>query len=143
MSLSHRMSRTPEHNTWCEIRRRCEDPKRNNYHTHGGRGIKVCERWQKFENFYADMGARPSPKHSIDRIDNDGNYEPGNCRWATRREQALNTRRNLIVTAFGKTAPLGEFFQNGAGRTSTGYKRAWKRINKYGWGAERALEGCI
>lgn len=134
----HSMSRTPEHNTWMEIRRRCEDPKRNNYYSHGARGIRVCERWMVFNNFYADMGQRPSDQHSIDRIDNDGNYEPGNCRWATRAEQALNTRRNLIVTAFGITAPLGAFFE-GKMNNSTPYKRAWKRITKYGWGAERAI----
>ena len=134
MSLSHRMSRTPEHNTWCEIRRRCEDPARDSYKTHGARGISVCERWRTFENFFADMGYRPSNTHSIERIDNDGDYEPGNCRWATAKEQALNTRRNRIITAFGKTAPLGVFVDPRSGL----YKKVLKRLDR-GWEAERAL----
>lgn len=133
------MSRTPEHNTWCEIRRRCEDPNRDNFETHGARGIAVCERWQTFENFYADMGRRPSDGHSIERIDNNGNYEPGNCCWATAKEQSLNTRRNFIVTAFGRTAPLGAFIEaTRDGKATAEYKKVWRRI-KRGWDAERAL----
>ena len=138
MTKTHLQSHTPEHNTWLEMRRRCADPSRNNYATHGGRGIKVCDRWQRFENFYADMGARPSKRHSIDRIDNDGNYEPGNCRWATRREQNLNKRNNVVITAFGVTAPLGHFIPCPGGIATNEYKRAWRRL-KRGWDAERAL----
>lgn len=136
------MSHTPEHDTWLEIRRRCEDPKRDNYKSHGARGIKVCARWRVFENFSADMGFRPGNKHSIDRINNDGDYEPGNCRWATNVEQGLNKRTNLIVTAFGRTAPLGAFLDCKGGR-SPAYKKAWKRITQYGWEAERAMADLV
>jgi hypothetical protein len=92
-ALKHGLISSPEYITWLAMKQRCYDSKRHNYKHYGERGIIICERWlNSFENFYADMGPRPSPKHSIDRINNDGNYEPVNCRWATQKEQVNNTR---------------------------------------------------
>lgn len=87
--------RTPEYRCWSHIKSRCYNPKVERYPHYGGRGITVCQRWlQSFENFLSDMGRRPSKHHSIDRIDNDGNYEPNNCRWATASEQQQNKHRS-------------------------------------------------
>ena len=90
-----------EYRAWANMKQRCNNPKDKDYKDYGGRGIKVCDRWlHNFENFLADMGKRPSPQHSIDRYpNNDGNYEPSNCRWATQIEQAQNRRKSHKVVA--------------------------------------------
>lgn len=90
---STRTYRSPEHTAWQAMRGRCNNPKHPRYADWGGRGITICARWDVYENFLADMGRRPSARHSLDRVDNDGNYEPGNCRWALPAEQVANRRR--------------------------------------------------
>lgn len=104
---THNSRWTPEYAVWCDMKSRCTNPNNKRYSDWGGRGIKVCDRWlNSFENFYADMGPKPTPKHSIERNDNDKDYSPDNCHWATRTEQANNKRNNVMLTFCGilKTA---------------------------------------
>lgn len=98
--------RTTEYSTWMAMRQRCANPKAAGYAYYGGRGVRVCERWAVFENFLSDMGRKPSEEHSLDRINPNGNYEPGNCRWTTIEVQAGNKRnsRRIFVEGEEKTA---------------------------------------
>ncbi len=89
---------SPTYISWMHMKQRCQNPNRSDYERYGGRDIKVCERWQNFTNFLADMGERP-PGKTLDRIDNDKGYEPENCRWATRKEQAQNRRNQHLFIA--------------------------------------------
>jgi len=98
---------TPEYQAWTSMIDRTTNPNCTNFHRYGGRGISVCDRWRNsFEDFFADMGNRPSIKHSLDRKDYNGNYEPSNCRWATRKEQSRNLHNNVRVPYKGESLTL-------------------------------------
>ncbi len=123
-----------EYSTWRGIKARCLNPNATGYERWGGRGITVCSKWRdSFENFLSDMGRKPSKNHTIERVDNDGNYEPSNCVWATRKEQALNRRSNLVVN--GKRTTLAEC----ANRIGISVAGLWNRIYTLGWDLQRAL----
>ena len=127
--------------TWKAILSRCLNPADKSFERYGGRGIEVCERWQGgygFAHFLADMGERPSPEHSVDRINNDGNYCPENCRWANRSQQQRNTRATRWLEYQGQTKPLAEW----AERHGIPVKRLRDRL-KHGWSIEKALNTPI
>lgn len=130
------MTKRPDgYGSWVAMRMRCHWPKHKNYNQYGGRGIKVCERWRSsLHAFLADMGPRPSPVHSIERIDNDGDYEPGNCRWATQGEQANNRQVSRHVEFNGARKTVAQWAQEyGLGKSTLG-----RRLN-LGWPIELAL----
>lgn len=142
-NLSHGETRngrhTPEYMTWNNMRARCSNHRRADYARYGARGIRVCERWDKsFDAFLADMGRRPSNRHSIDRIDSDGDYSPENCRWATDIEQIRNRRSSRTIVVDGKRIPLIEACQS----AGLPYKSVWHRLRS-GWSEEAALKTPI
>jgi len=116
------------------MKSRCVNRNDPAYYKYGGRGITICERWLKFEDFLTDMGDRPEGL-SLDRIDNNGNYEPGNCRWATRKEQANNRRNSLKITFNHKTQTLAQWSQE----LNIKFTTLWARINKHKWSVEKAF----
>lgn len=131
----HGRSGTSEFVVWSGMLARCFNENQSRYHMYGGRGITVCERWRRdFAAFLADMGPRPSPQHSIDRIDNDGNYEPSNCRWVTQEVQANNTRSNASVSYNGRTQTIAQWSRE----TGIGSSTICLRL-KLGWEVERVL----
>lgn len=125
--------RTREYSTWKSMRGRCLTKSNPQYNDYGGRGIKICERWNLFESFLADMGKCPLGM-SIDRINNDGNYEPSNCRWATQKTQSLNTRANKRITFEGESLTHSQW----ADRLGFSRSLISQRINA-GWTEEKAL----
>lgn len=130
----HGKSKTKEYFIWSGIMQRCLNPKSPAYHHYGGRGITVCRRWRSFQNFIEDVGEAPTPKHSIDRIDNNGSYEPGNVRWATQKEQMNNTRMNRFITHKGKTMTIAQWAEHLGMKHSKLYARIQDN-----WSVEDAL----
>lgn len=134
-NMIHGRTKTPEYNIWCLMRRRCYDHNSQDFQNYGGRGIDVCESWRSsFAAFFADMGERPSPQHSIERLDNNLGYGPQNCIWATRHEQQRNKRNSMLITYKDQTLCPADWapivgIDEGTIR--------W-RIT-HGWSAERAL----
>lgn len=119
---THGMSNTPTYRSWMCMKRRCLDSTNDSYANYGGRGISICERWNKFENFLADMGVRPKGM-TIDRIDHDGDYTPENCRWADAKTQHTNTRANVEITFGGRTQCLAAWADELGIRRNTLQKR--------------------
>ncbi len=130
----HGMDGTKTYRAWGRMLERCRDPRRK---YHAGRGITVCKRWHDFVNFYADMGDRPDGM-TMERIDNDGNYEPDNCKWATHAEQSRNTRYNHLVTFQGKTQCVTDWAEELGINRITLYSRLRK-----GWSVEKALTTLV
>jgi hypothetical protein len=133
--LTHGMRKRPEYRAWLNMKARCYDPKREDFRLYGARGIAVCDQWRNdFAAFYADLGARPSPEHSLDRIDGSGNYEPGNCHWATKTEQSENRRISRFLELNGRRQTM-EAWARELGMVATGI--AYRL--QHGWSLERAL----
>lgn len=135
--FTHRLSKTPEYSTWQNMITRCTNPNSNSYKNYGLKGIVVCDRWRNsFENFHADMGNKPSKKHSLDRFPNKtGNYEPSNCRWATRRQQDRNKTNNVLLEYKGETKCLSDW----AECLNIRYVTLAGRIKKSKWSIEKSF----
>lgn len=132
----HGMTNTPEYQCWRNILMRCFNPKTRMYPRYGGRGITICDEWRdSFLSFYQHVGPRPSKGHSIDRIDNDGDYEPGNVRWATRKEQQANLAKSILLTRDGETHCVREWSR----RLGVSKNVILRRIHS-GWPPNSVLE---
>jgi hypothetical protein len=132
---THGMRKSPEYGVWSTMLGRCENSNVERYPQYGGRGIKVCERWHKFENFFADMGKRPGPKFSIDRKDNDGNYEPSNCYWATSEEQIYNKQTTRLLDYKGNKLTVQQASEVAGIPKAVLFNRLYN-----GWSIEKAIE---
>lgn len=135
IKMTHGMSYSFEYRVWTGMRSRCLNPRTQRYKDYGGRGITICDRWaDSFENFFSDMGAAPGTKYSIDRIDNNAGYSPGNCRWATNAQQSRNQSRNRNLTCFGETRCLKDW----SDKTGILVATIRKRLS-LGWSINKAL----
>lgn len=132
----------PEYYVWAAMLQRCTNSRSPHFKWYGARGVKVCTRWRKFDNFLADMGPRPTDKHpsgaarfTIERKDVNGNYNPSNCIWATTAEQGLNRRNNFLVAYRGERRPLSYWVR----LLGLNYKVVHQRMTRDGWSAERSF----
>ena len=140
--IKHGMSNAPIYRVWNSMRQRCTNPNIKAYKSYGGRGVTVCDEWLQFENFYRDMGDPPHPGMTLERIDNDKGYHPGNVRWATRLEQASNRRTNVhgnytgisVITFHGQKRTLQEWSE----KTGIALENLRSRLNR-GWSVENTL----
>lgn len=132
--ITHGLSKSSEFTTWCGIKQRCLYKKSKAYCYYGAKGITISDSWLKFENFFEDMGKKPSPLHSIERIDNSGNYCKENCKWATVKEQANNKNSNKNITFKGKTQSM----INWCKELNLNYSTIRSRF-RYGW----SIENCF
>jgi hypothetical protein len=131
---SRRARRAPEYVIWCAMKSRCSNPNNPGYKNYGGRGIKVCRRWFNYENFFGDMGRRPSPRHTIERVDNEKGYNPDNCSWAPKEVQSRNRRLSRVIHYKRRAMTLSEWARH------VGLKRTTlRRRLDAGWEVERAL----
>jgi hypothetical protein len=131
----HGQAKTPTYWAWIAMKKRCNNPKAANYKNYGGRGIGVCSRWNgSFSAFVADMGEKPTAKHSLDRKDVNGNYEPSNCRWATPIEQGNNRRNNRTCECYGMSKTVSEWSRISLVGTHAIYSRL-----KCGWSPKLAI----
>lgn len=135
-NTTHGRSASPEYVSWLNMRARCVNPNNPAYARYGGRGIGVCDRWtDSFEAFLSDMGEKPSPKHSIERLDNSRGYDPDNCVWADDYQQSQNKRNNRMLTHDGQMLCISEWSRH----TGVSVSLLLHRIDKLGWGVSRAL----
>lgn len=134
-STVHGMHGTPEYHAWGNMIARCGKPHHPDFKNYGGRGIVVCPAWGNFKAFFKDMGSRPSDRHSLDRADNDGNYEPGNVRWALRSVQNNNSRQCRRLTYQGRTQNLTQW----ATEVGINIRTLKSRLDDWHWPLERAL----
>lgn len=130
---SHNLTKSPTYKSWSHMLYRCNNPSSQSYMDYGGRGISVCDRWHKFENFLEDMGLRPTGT-TIDRIDNDGNYEKSNCQWSNKKRQANNRRSSKLIEYQGEMRTMSEL----ADIAGISIRSFWYRINS-GWDIGRIM----
>lgn len=133
-SKTHGMTGTPTYRTWRNMVNRCTYAKHEHFPRYGGRGIKICKRWMKFESFLADMGERPAGM-TIERKNQDGDYEPTNCIWATQKDQMRNTRSSRLISFNGQTKTLAQWSED----LKINYAVLLARLDKLGWSIERTF----